>query len=66
MTIQFGGGPMPQDWYGTLDAIAVKRLDPLPGVGRIVTLEQVPEAIDMARRPEGPPRIIVHPNGDTT
>jgi threonine dehydrogenase-like Zn-dependent dehydrogenase len=65
VTIQFGGGPMPQDWYGTLDAIAAKRLDPLPSVGRIVTLDEVPEAIDMARRSEGPPRIIVHPNGET-
>lgn len=56
---------MPQDWYGTLDAIAAKRLDPpLPSVGRIVTLDEVPEAIDLARRSAGPPRIIVHPNGD--
>ncbi len=64
VTIQFGGGPMPQDWYGTRDAIAAKRLDPLPSVGRIVTLDEVPEAIDLARRSAGPPRIIVHPNGD--
>ncbi|HTY29434.1 MAG TPA: zinc-binding dehydrogenase, partial [Mycobacterium sp.] len=64
VTIQFGGGPMPQDWYGTLDAIADGRLDPLPSVGRVVTLDEVPEAIDLARRSEGPPRIIVHPNGD--
>ena len=34
VTIQFGGGPMPQDWYGTLDAIAAGRLDPMPSVGR--------------------------------
>ncbi|HKV21930.1 MAG TPA: hypothetical protein VJR50_23110, partial [Mycobacterium sp.] len=26
MTIQFGGGPLPQDWYGTLDAVAEGRL----------------------------------------
>jgi threonine dehydrogenase-like Zn-dependent dehydrogenase len=66
VTIQFGGGPMPQDWYGTLDAITAGRLDPLPSVGRVVTLDEVPEAIDLARRSEGPPRIIVHPNGDLT
>lgn len=64
VTIQFGGGPMPQDWYGTLDAIAAGRLDPLPSVGRVITLEEVPDAIDLARRSEGPPRIIVHPNGE--
>jgi threonine dehydrogenase-like Zn-dependent dehydrogenase len=64
VTIQFGGGPHPQDWYGTLDAIASGRLDPLPSVGAIITLDEVPDALDLARRSEGPPRIMVHPNGD--
>lgn len=63
VTIQFGGGPMPQDWYGTLDAIAAGRLDPSPSIGQVITLDGVPDAIDMARRSAGPPRIIVHPNG---
>jgi threonine dehydrogenase-like Zn-dependent dehydrogenase len=63
VTVQFGGGPMPQDWYGTLDAIAAGRLDPLPSVGRAITLDEVPDALDLARRSAGPPRIIVHPNG---
>ncbi|BDE11684.1 MULTISPECIES: zinc-binding dehydrogenase [Mycobacterium] len=63
VTIQFGGGPHPQDWYGTLDAIASGRLDPLPSVGKIITLDEVPDALELARRSEGPPRIIVHPNG---
>ncbi len=66
VTIQFGGGPMPQDWYGTLDAIIDGRLDPLPSVGKIVGLDDVPAALDLARRSAGPPRIIVHPNGDPT
>jgi threonine dehydrogenase-like Zn-dependent dehydrogenase len=64
VTIQFGGGPHPQDWYGTLDAIASGRLDPLPSVGKIIGLDEVPDALDLARRSDGPPRIIVHPNGD--
>lgn len=64
VTIQFGGGPMPEDWYGTLDAIAAGRLDPLPCVGRIITLDEVPAALDQARKSDGPPRIVVHPNGD--
>jgi len=64
VTIQFGGGPHPQDWYGTLDAIASGRLDPLRSVGKIITLDEVPDALDMARRSDGPPRIVVHPNGD--
>jgi len=63
VTLQFGGGPMPQDWYGTLDAIVAGSLDPSPSIGETVSLEGVPDAIDRARRSEGPPRIIVHPNG---
>ena len=64
VTIQFGGGPHPQDWYGTLDAIAAGRLDPLPSVGAVISLDEVPEALDLARKSNGPPRIVVHPNGD--
>ena len=64
VTIQFGGGPHPQDWYGTLDAIASGRLDPLPSVGAVIGLDEVPDALDLARKSDGPPRIIVHPNGD--
>lgn len=64
VTIQFGGGPHPQDWYGTLDAIAAGRLDPLPSVGKIISLDEVPAALDQARRSDGPPRIVVRPNGD--
>jgi threonine dehydrogenase-like Zn-dependent dehydrogenase len=64
VTIQFGGGPHPQDWYGTLDAIASGRLDPLPSVGAVVGLDEVPNALDSARKSTGPARIIVHPNGD--
>lgn len=64
VTIQFGGGPMPEDWYGTLDAIASGRLDPLPCVGTVISLDEVPAALDLARTSDGPPRIVVHPNGD--
>jgi threonine dehydrogenase-like Zn-dependent dehydrogenase len=64
VTLQFGGGPMPQDWYGTLDAIVAGELDPTPSIGRVVALDEVPEAIDLARRSAGPPRIMIHPNGD--
>jgi threonine dehydrogenase-like Zn-dependent dehydrogenase len=63
VTIQFGGGPHPEDWYGTLDAISDGRLDPLPSVGMIIGLDEVPEALDLARKAQGPPRIVVHPNG---
>lgn len=63
VTIQFGGGPHPEDWYGTLDAISAGRLDPLPSVGEIIGLDDVPAALDRVRRSEGPPRIVVHPGG---
>jgi len=63
VAIQFGGGPHPEDWYGTMDAIVEGRLDPLPSVGRVIGLDEVPEALDLTRRAEGPPRIVVHPNG---
>jgi threonine dehydrogenase-like Zn-dependent dehydrogenase len=64
VTIQFGGGPHPQDWYGTLEAITSGRLDPLPSVGKVIGLDEVPAALDLARGSDGPPRIVVHPNGD--
>ena len=56
VTIQFGGGPHPQDWYGTLDAIAAGRLDPLPSVGAVVGLDEVPDALDSARKSDRPSR----------
>lgn len=63
VTIQFGGGPHPEDWYGTFEAICDGSLDPRPSVGRVIGLDEVPEALAMTRRAEGPPRIVVHPNG---
>lgn len=64
VTIQFGGGPHPQDWYATLDNIASGHLDPMPSVGEVIGLDGVPDALDQARRSAGPPRIIVRPTGD--
>lgn len=61
VTILFGGGPRPEDWYGTLDAICGGRLDPLPCVGETIGLDGVPEALEATRRSEGPPRVVVHP-----
>jgi threonine dehydrogenase-like Zn-dependent dehydrogenase len=62
VTIQFGGGPMPEDWYGTLDAVIEGRLDPTPAMGRVIGLEDVPDALDDTRAARGQPRIIVRPN----
>src|SRR6185295_17136990 len=53
VTIQFGGGPHPVDWYGTLDAVVDGRLDPLPSIGKVIGLDEVPAAIDQARKSQG-------------
>ncbi len=45
-------------------AICAGRLDRLPSVGKVIGLDAVPVALDLARRSDGPPRIVVHPNGD--
>jgi threonine dehydrogenase-like Zn-dependent dehydrogenase len=63
VTIQFGGGPHPVDWYGTLDAVVDGSLDPLPSIGKVIGLDEVPDAIDQARKSQGPPRVVVHPTG---
>ena len=34
------------------------------GGPEVLRLEEVPDALDDARRSDGPPRIVVHPNGD--
>ncbi len=64
LSLQFGGGPLPQDWYGVLDAVVAGTLDPLPSVGTIIGLDETPDALAQARRSEGPPRVVIHPNGD--
>jgi threonine dehydrogenase-like Zn-dependent dehydrogenase len=61
VTIQFGGGPHPVDWYGTLDAVVDGRLDSLPSIGKVIGLDEVPDAIDQGRSSQGPPRVVVHP-----
>ena len=61
LNIQFGGGPEPQDWYGALDAICEGRLDVSPAIGKVVGLDEVPAALELARRADGPARIMIHP-----
>jgi len=61
LNIHFGGGPDPDDWYRTLDAICEGRLDVSPVIGKVVGLDDVPDALDLARRADGPARIMIHP-----
>jgi hypothetical protein len=37
--------------------------DPMPDIGEVIDLDEVPDALERARRSEGPLRIVVHPNG---
>jgi len=41
--------------------VADGRLDPSPSIGRIISLDEVPDAIDQVRKGQGPPRVVVHP-----
>jgi len=64
IVVHFGGGPKHEDWYGTLAAVVAGELDPSPVIGMTVNLDGVPAAIDLARRADGPARIMIHPFGD--
>jgi ABC-type molybdate transport system ATPase subunit len=33
-------------------------------VAGVITLDEVPASLDLVRKSDGPPRIVVHPNGD--
>lgn len=61
--LQFGGAPGFEDWYDTLAAVCDGSLDPRPSIGMTIGLDEVPEALAMARKAQGPPRIIVKPQG---
>ena len=39
---------------------------PSPYLTLIITLDEVPDALELARHSAGPPRIVVHPNGEMT
>ncbi|GFG86484.1 zinc-binding dehydrogenase [Mycolicibacter algericus] len=59
--LQFGGAPEAPDWYGVLDAVCRKEFDPTPCIGMTIGLDNVAEALELARTAQGPPRIMVHP-----
>lgn len=64
--ILFGGGPQLADFGRVVDALIAGGVDPSPIIGLAVGLDEVPGAIDLARRAEGPARIMVHPHGAPT
>lgn len=62
LNMQFGGGPSVDDWNTTLKEVSSGRLDVTPMTGRLVSLEEMPQAIDDARDANGPPRIVLIPS----
>jgi threonine dehydrogenase-like Zn-dependent dehydrogenase len=62
LNIQFGGGPQLVDWNEALDEVCSGRIDVRPIVGEVVPLDDMPAALDRARRSDAPARIIVRPN----
>ena len=62
LNMQFGGGPSMEDWNTTLREVCSGRLDVTPMTGRIVALDEMPQAIDDARNANGPARIVLVPS----
>jgi threonine dehydrogenase-like Zn-dependent dehydrogenase len=61
LNIQFGGGPSTPDWNEAFQEVANGRLDVRPMLGRVIGLDEMPEAIQEARDARGPARIVLDP-----
>jgi threonine dehydrogenase-like Zn-dependent dehydrogenase len=59
LTIQFGGGPAPQDFTTALEDVSAGRIDLAPLVSGIVPLDQVKPAIDLARSGQTVMRLLL-------
>jgi threonine dehydrogenase-like Zn-dependent dehydrogenase len=62
LNLQFGGGPQMADWNEALDEVCSGRINVAPLVGELVSLDDVPDALNRARGPHAPARIIIQPN----
>ena len=63
LNLQIGGGPLPDDWYGCLDAVVSGEIDPMPLHGETVSLDGLADAIERARDPSAPVRIVYAADG---
>jgi len=61
LNMQFGGGPQMAHWNSAFEAVCNGVVDVRPMVGRMVGLDEVPDALNDARDARGPARIIVVP-----
>lgn len=61
LNIQFGGGPSVTHWDEAFHAVCTGEVDVRPMVGRLVGLDEMPQALDDARDARGPARIVLVP-----
>lgn len=61
LNIQFGGGPAMPDWNEAFQHVANGKLDVRPMMGRVVSLDDMPQAIREVRNANGPARIVLDP-----
>jgi threonine dehydrogenase-like Zn-dependent dehydrogenase len=62
LNVQYGGGPMPEDFDAALRALGDGRVDPTPWLGGRVGLSGVADALEAMRDPANPIRTIVDPS----
>lgn len=61
LNMHFGGGPSMPHWNEALEEVMSGRIDVSPMGGRVIGLDEMPQAIDDARDANGPARIVVQP-----
>ena len=61
LNMHFGGGPSMPHWNEALDEVMSGRIDVTPMTGRVVGLDEMPQALNDARDANGPARIVVQP-----
>lgn len=61
LNMHFGGGPSMPHWNEALEEVMSGRIDVTPMGGRVIGLDEMPQALNDARDANGPARIVVQP-----
>jgi threonine dehydrogenase-like Zn-dependent dehydrogenase len=61
LRVQYGGGPLPEDFASAFRGLCEGRLDPTPWLGRRIGLAEVAGAFDSFADAGNPVRLIVDP-----
>lgn len=61
LNVQFGGGPMPDDFDAAVRALCDGLVDPSAWIGKRVGMTGVAEALEAMRNPDNPIRTIIDP-----